>query len=86
MRVGLAVADGAGTTDLARVVWASRPTVIKWRDRFCEPGIAGLDVAAAPAGLLTPGPRAGEGIVGVPTAHPHLVGRGGYQLTGGLSR
>ena len=39
----MAVADGAGTSGAARSVGVSRPTVIKWRDRFIESGIAGLD-------------------------------------------
>jgi len=42
-RIVLAVADGAGTSGAARRVGVSRPTVIKWRDRFFEHGIAGLD-------------------------------------------
>lgn len=39
----LAVADGNGTTGTARLVGVSRPTVIKWRDRFAEHGLAGLE-------------------------------------------
>lgn len=42
-RIVLAVADGAGTTGAAAQVGVSRPTVIKWRNRFAEHGIAGLD-------------------------------------------
>ena len=42
-RIVLAVAEGAGTTGAARRVGVSRPTVIKWRDRFAAHGIAGLD-------------------------------------------
>src|SRR3954454_13503821 len=42
-RIVLAVADGAGTTGAARRLGVSRPTVIKWRDRFAAHGIAGLD-------------------------------------------
>lgn len=42
-RIVLAVADGAGTTGTAELVGVSRPTVIKWRDRFAEHGLAGLD-------------------------------------------
>jgi transposase-like protein/transposase len=42
-RIVLAVADGAGTTAAARQVGVSRPTVIKWRDRFAEHGLAGLE-------------------------------------------
>jgi transposase len=42
-RVVLAVADGAGTSRAARLVGVSRPTVIKWRDRFAAHGLAGLD-------------------------------------------
>ncbi len=42
-RIVLAVADGSGTSGAARAVGVSRPTVIKWRDRFAEHGLAGLD-------------------------------------------
>ncbi|MDL5160621.1 IS630 family transposase [Actinomycetospora termitidis] len=42
-RIVLAVADGSGTTATARALGVSRPTVIKWRDRFAASGIAGLD-------------------------------------------
>ncbi len=42
-RIVLAVADGKGTSGTAREVGVSRPTVIKWRDRFAEQGLAGLD-------------------------------------------
>ena len=42
-RIVLAVADGAGTSAAARLVGVSRPTVIKWRDRFIRDGLAGLD-------------------------------------------
>src|SRR4051795_6043917 len=42
-RVVLAIADGAGTSATARLVGVSRPTVIKWRDRFLAHGVAGLD-------------------------------------------
>ncbi len=42
-RIVLAVADENGTAGTARLVGVSRPTVIKWRDRFAEHGLAGLD-------------------------------------------
>lgn len=42
-RIVLAVADGAGTTGTAELVGVSRPTVIKWRDRFAAHGLAGLE-------------------------------------------
>src|ERR1700742_4600219 len=42
-RIVLAIADGAGTSTAARLVGGSRPTVIKWRDRFTARGGAGLD-------------------------------------------
>jgi transposase-like protein len=42
-RIVLAVADGAGTSAVARQVGVSRPTVIKWRDRFVAHGLAGLE-------------------------------------------
>lgn len=41
-RIVLAVADGAGTSGAAARVGVSRPTVIKWRDRFVERGLDGL--------------------------------------------
>src|SRR3954465_1077458 len=42
-RIVLAIADGAGTSAPSRLVGVSRPTVIKWRDRFAACGLAGLD-------------------------------------------
>src|SRR3954452_22884804 len=42
-RIVLAIADGAGTSATARKVGVSRPTVIKWRDRFVALGLDGLD-------------------------------------------
>ena len=41
-RIVLSVAGGLGTSGAARELGVSRPTVIKWRDRFAEQGIAGL--------------------------------------------
>ena len=40
-RIVLAVAEG--TSGRAREVGVSRPTVIKWRDRFAQLGLAGLE-------------------------------------------
>jgi transposase len=42
-RIVLAVAGGAGTSETARLTGVTRPTVIKWRDRFAAQGLAGLD-------------------------------------------
>src|SRR3954471_17687396 len=42
-RIVLAIADGAGTSATSRLVGVSRPTVLKWRDRFAARGLAGLD-------------------------------------------
>jgi transposase len=42
-RIVLAIADGAGTSATARLVGVSRPTVIKWRERFLALGLDGLD-------------------------------------------
>jgi transposase len=42
-RIVLAVAGGAGTSETARLIGVTRPTVIKWRNRFMAHGIAGLD-------------------------------------------
>jgi len=41
-RIVLAVAAGSGTSAVARQLGISRPTVIKWRDRFVAHGVAGL--------------------------------------------
>jgi winged helix-turn helix protein len=38
----LAVVGGAGVSGAARTLGVSRPTVIKWRDRFAADGVAGL--------------------------------------------
>jgi transposase len=38
----LAVADGTGVSGASRTFGVSRPTVIKWRDRFVADGVAGL--------------------------------------------
>src|SRR3954465_2519003 len=38
----LAIADGAGVSGAARSLRVSRPTVIKWRDRFVADGLGGL--------------------------------------------
>src|SRR5437764_677829 len=38
----LAIAGGAGVSDTARALGVSRPTVIKWRDRFAADGLDGL--------------------------------------------
>src|SRR3982751_2277795 len=40
--VVLAIADGSGVSDTARSLGVSRPTVIKWRDRFLADGVGGL--------------------------------------------
>jgi transposase-like protein len=42
-RIVLSVAAGLGTSAAARELSVSRPTVIKWRDRFLTQGLAGLD-------------------------------------------
>src|SRR3954466_11781886 len=42
-QIVLAVADGAGVSGAARALGVSRPTVIKWRDRFAADGVDGLD-------------------------------------------
>ena len=67
-RIVLASAAGAGTTAVAGQLGVSRPTVIKWRDRFAALGIDGLDDeprsgrpktvddAAIPAATLDPPP------------------------------
>src|SRR4051794_23611662 len=42
-RIVLAIADGAGPSATARMLGVSRPTAIKWRERFAAHGLAGLD-------------------------------------------
>ncbi len=44
-RIGLASADGHGTSEVSRRVGASRPTVIQWRDRYAAECLAGLEDA-----------------------------------------
>jgi transposase len=68
-QIVLAVAEGAGTTETAERFEVSRPTVIKWRDRFAADGLAGLrdrarsgrprtvDEAAIIAATLEPPPE-----------------------------
>jgi transposase len=82
-RIVLAVAEGAGTTTVARQVGVSRPTVIKWRDRFAANGLAGLedeersgrpksvDDAAIIAATLEPPPKK----LGVTHWSSRLLGR-----------
>ena len=41
-QIVLAVADGAGVSGTARTLGVSRPTVIKWRERYCAAGLDGL--------------------------------------------
>jgi transposase len=41
-QIVLAVASGAGVSGTARTLGVSRPTVLKWRDRFAADGIEGL--------------------------------------------
>ena len=45
-RIVLAVAAGEQTSAIARRLGVSRPTVIKWRERFLTDGVGGLDDAA----------------------------------------
>ena len=45
-RIVLAVAEGEGTSAVARRLSVSRPTVIKWRERFAEGGLEVLADAA----------------------------------------
>ncbi len=65
-QIVLAVAGGAGTTGTADLVGVSRPTVIKWRDRFAAHGLAGLDDECL-------GTAGNQGRGGVPSGtHNHL--------------
>ncbi len=45
-RIVLAVSDGEGTTAVARRLGVSRPTVIKWRDRYAQAGLEALGDAS----------------------------------------
>jgi transposase len=42
-RIVLLAADGVANTDIADVTGTSRPTVLKWRGRYEQSGMAGLD-------------------------------------------
>jgi hypothetical protein len=41
-KIVLAIADGLVVSGTARALGVSRPTVIKWRDRFAAAGVGGL--------------------------------------------
>src|SRR3954467_75644 len=41
-QIVLAIAAGSGVSETARTLGVSRPTVIKWRDRFAADGLDGL--------------------------------------------
>lgn len=47
-RIVLLAADGVPNTDIARQTGSSRPTVLKWRDRYTEAGMDGLADAPRP--------------------------------------
>jgi transposase len=42
-RIVLLAGDGVSNTEIAQMVGVSRPTVISWRDRYEQSGIAGLE-------------------------------------------
>jgi transposase len=42
-RIVLLAANGVSNTEIGRLVGASRPTVIGWRDRYAERGLTGLE-------------------------------------------
>jgi transposase len=68
-RIVLLAADGISTTRIAELVGVSRPTVIQWRERYRQGGVAGLsdlarsgrprrvDHRAVVAATLTPPPK-----------------------------
>jgi hypothetical protein len=82
-RIVLAVADGAGVSGTARTLGVSRPTVIKWRERYAADGLAGLadqprsgrpktiDDAQIIAATLEPPPA----VLGVTLWSSRLLGR-----------
>lgn len=47
-RILLLAADGLSNTEIADKVGVSRPTVLTWRQRYAEHGLAGLDDRARP--------------------------------------
>jgi hypothetical protein len=79
----LSVVGGVGTAGTVRAVGVSRPTMIKWRDRFATHGMAGLgdevrsgrpktvEAAAIIAATLDPPPQA----LGVAHWSSRLLGR-----------
>src|SRR5712691_6082692 len=44
-KIVLGAAEGEGTSAISRRLGVSRPTVIRWRDRYAAAGLAGLDDA-----------------------------------------
>src|SRR6476660_10233312 len=56
-RIVLLAADGLTGPQIAERVGCTEPTVVKWRRRYAERGIAGLDDAPRPGGpvsVMTP--------------------------------
>src|SRR4051812_34643854 len=64
----LAIADGAGVSGAARSLRVSRPTVIKWRDRFVADGLCGLGTHRARQ-LPHPQARRHQPLAGEPPTH-----------------
>ncbi|MEU4394033.1 helix-turn-helix domain-containing protein [Kribbella sp. NPDC023855] len=44
-------ADGEANTAIAKRIGVSRPTVIGWRERYAERGLAGLDESRGRVGM-----------------------------------
>jgi transposase len=56
-RIVLLAAEATPNREIAELVGVSRPTVNKWRDRFCEQRLAGLVDAARPGPVRRVDPR-----------------------------
>src|SRR3954449_12599504 len=63
-RIVLLAAGGASNTDIAARVGATRQTVVTWRKRYVEGGLAALEDADRPG--RPPGPAEGKGGVATP--------------------
>src|ERR1035437_1373721 len=69
-RIVLLAAQGVSNTAIASMVGVSRPTVILWRNRYAQAGIAGLgDLVRSGPPRGIDDPAGGGGTRGAPPAH-----------------
>lgn len=78
-RIVLCAAEGLKGTDIAERVGCSEPTVVKWRGRFVEQGIAGLKDAPRPGPPLIYGPEIRASLIAKACTRPEATPEGARQ-------